>query len=124
MTEDVENRWATPSITHMEWTEDTAPKWLAELRVCSAIDEAGGNPILVSGDPSLHIVDDAEGRTSFWRCSVFIVFTSGPDVNTGIRMTSISMHEDGDTETSMQHDYAEQVIRHLRSTAGVRVQRV
>lgn len=124
MTEDVENRWATPSIAHMQWTEDTAPKWLKELRVCAAIDEASGHPVLVSGDPSQHIVHDAEGRTSFWRCSVFIVFTSGEEANTGIRMTSIAMHEEGDTEDSMQQDYAEQVIRHLRSTAGVRVLRV
>jgi hypothetical protein len=124
MSEEVENRWATPSITNMEWHDEDRPAWFMERKVQDALEDADGNPVLISGNPARHIIRDAEGTTSFWRCSVFIVFTSGPDVNTGIRMTSIAMHEDGDTETSMQRDYAEQVIRHLRSTAGVQVQRV
>ena len=122
MSEEAENRWATPSITNMEWRDEDRPAWFMERKVQEALEDADGNPVLISGNPARHIIRDAEGTTSFWRCSVFIVFTSGTEA--AIRMTSIAMHEDGDTEESMQHDYADQVIRHPRQTAGVRVQRV
>jgi hypothetical protein len=37
-------------------------------------------------------------------------------------MTSIAMHEEGDNDKSMQADYADQVIHHLRHTLSMRVE--
>lgn len=120
---DRENRWATPSVTHMNWVDGDGPAWMRDRKVVNAMEDAAGNPILVSGDPAMHIMEDAEGRTVFWRCSVFIIQNaSSSEPATVIRMTSVSMHEDGDTDKSVQADYADQVIYHLRKTLSMRVQ--
>lgn len=123
MTIERNNRWATPSITHMDWNEGDGPSWMQDRKVIDAVDMAAGNPILVSGDPAMHIVEDAEGRCVFWRASVFIIQKQAhPEPATVIRMTSIAMHEEGDDDKSMQADYADQVIHHLRHTLSMRVE--
>jgi hypothetical protein len=115
-----ENRWAKPIITDVEWTSKAdMPGFLKEKRVQRQLLDAVGHLVLVAADATLHriVCNDEENGLWCWTAGVFILqrdhFTGAVG---GSQLTSIAIHERGDTPESVRDEFAQQVVRHIQRT--------
>lgn len=125
--EDRHVRWATPTMSEVEWAQDRLPPYLNEKRVRDNLARAeAGAYVLVAADPMLHRVDDGDGTEAcwFWRAHCLLVSTQDSKARrkvVAIRLTSVAMHEAGDVAADMGEDFACQVLRFMQKVLKVEV---
>lgn len=115
-----QNRWATPTVTDVEWDAGAEkPSWLTERKVQRELLDALGHLVLVAVDPALLRIDGKDGQDGewCWTASVCILqrdhFTGAVG---GSRITSVAMREDGDTPESVRDEFAVEVVRFIKDT--------
>jgi hypothetical protein len=124
MRNDGNERWALPEMHTVEWEKNRLPACMEDIDIWELIGRMKDNEfVVVADDPMLHRFDDGDGTppVAFWRARCLLV-AAGPSRAKkricALRVTSVSMLEDGDTVQSVSRDFGLSVTESVASLQG------